>query len=60
MQADTQRIQNSRKLAQRIMKEFSAQYKDQLAELNTLQIIKVFDKYVQHGWLIAETYNHLI
>lgn len=35
VQADSQRIQNSRKLAQRIMKEFSTQYKDQLAELST-------------------------
>lgn len=60
VQADSQRIQNSRKLAQRIMKEFSTQYKDQLAELSTFHIIKVFDKYVQHGWLISETYNSLI
>jgi hypothetical protein len=59
IQAD-QRAQNSRKMAQKLMKEFSIAYKDQMKDASTHQIVKILDMYASHGWLIADTYNSII
>lgn len=59
VQAD-ERAQNSRKLAQKLMKEFSISYKSNLNDASTLQITKIVEKFTKHNWLIADTYNNLI
>lgn len=59
VQADV-RAQNSRKLAQKLLKEFGVVYRNGMNEASTLQIVKVMEKYAKHGWMIADTYNSLI
>lgn len=54
------RAQNSRKLAQKLLKEFSTVYRQNFHEASTHQLIKIVEKYTSHGWMIADTYNSLI
>jgi hypothetical protein len=59
LQAD-ERAQNSKKLSQKLMKEFSICYKGKFQEASTIQICKIAEKFTKHNWLIADTYNSLI
>jgi hypothetical protein len=43
-----------------MMKEFSTEYKESIGEASTVHILKIFDKFTQSNWLIADTYNSLI
>lgn len=59
VQADD-KAQNSRKMAQKLLKEFGVAYRGNMNEASTLQIVKIMEKYAKHGWMIADTYNSLI
>ena len=53
-------IQNSRKLSQKLMREFSNVYGKSFTESSTHQIISIMEKFVSHNWMLAQTYNSLI
>ena len=53
-------IQNSRKLSQKLMREFSNVYGKTFAEASTHQIVSIMEKFASHNWMLAQTYNSLI
>jgi hypothetical protein len=55
-----ERAQNSRKISQKLMKEFSSVYQTSFPEASPHQIVKITEKFAQHGWMLALTYNSLI
>ena len=59
IQAD-ERAQSSRKLAQKLLKEFSNVYRGQLHEASPHQLVNIMEKFTSHGWMIADTYNSII
>lgn len=53
-------VQNSRKLSQKLMREFSNVYGKGFTEASTHQIVSIMEKFVSHNWMLAQTYNSLI
>lgn len=53
-------VQNSRKLSQKLMREFSNVYGKTLSQASTHQIVAITEKYASHNWMLAQTYNSLI
>lgn len=42
------------------MKEFTLAYQKNFHEASTQMLVKIMEKYTQHGWMVADTYNSLI
>lgn len=55
-----ERAQQSRKLSQKLMKEFSINYQATFGDASPHQIVKITEKFAEHGWMLALTYNSLI
>lgn len=53
-------VQNSRKLSQKLMREFSNVYGKNFTEASTHQIVSIMEKFASHNWMLAQTYNSLI
>ena len=46
-------VQNSRKLSQKLMREFSNVYGKGFTEASTHQIVSIMEKFVSHNWMLA-------
>lgn len=53
-------LNNTKKLAIILMREFTNTFKTQMGELNNIQLIKILEKYSQGHWMLSETYNSII
>ena len=42
------------------MREFSNVYGKSFSEASTHQIVKILEKFANHNWMLAQTYNSLI
>jgi hypothetical protein len=59
VQADS-KIQSSKKLALKIMKDFHNAYNKDFKFAAPYQLVKILQKYTSHNWMLADTYNNII
>lgn len=55
-----ERAQNSRKLSQKLMKEFTQMYQASFSQASPHMVVQIMEKFTQHNWMLALTYNSLI